>query len=1036
VAVLDSDLDQGPLAPRRDLATKTTLGFEGYQPYGKWDVNAYRAGIGSDTTTTPTGQIAPVARGEPVDKRTALRDFTRRENETQSHIAKQIGPDAWFSLPEGTQAALTSLAYNYGSLDRLPSVLAAARSGSPERVAQAIAARAGDNQGVNANRRMQEAQLALRPDAPNAPAPAKAEGGMGFSLAKIGLSPAAAQPPKTEEPKPAEGKPAGASTTGFSLQALGLAPAAPPAQGAKPGETKPTEGEKDTLWERLMGLATRGLPPEEAKTVREMIERSPTMQLAGMAAEVPALVTRAAGLLPNEYGGKQAVEATKALESVGPTESHVIGRVVAPLAVGGPLGGAMRAGAGLAGRALGFGAEAAEEAIPAAEAATTAAQKLPLGKAMLKHGIQIGEGGALYGLTQGGGTEEDYEKRLKDKAFEGVFGGVGGAALGAGGTVLWRGGAKALEAAGVLRSGSEEAAARKVAGGVTEKLDEAIKSRQADIAKADYWRDEGIKFSREQQDKLNRYAALREMLEERRTGVGGGTVPKEFSARREMVENMRALRAEAEAKGWTPEELNSRVVAEERRVTLAELAAERLAKEDLARSTASPQEVGGPLQEAASNIYEAGVAARVTEAGIPEVLEAAGREPRYTAHGVLDYVDEELPHINNPATRSALERFRRDAMGERLEGEAEEIPQMLPGETPSAAAARRAEAEAARGAAEQEPGKMSLDRLYSLRKDVSSALATKRMQLANGNQLSITPETAHHLGKMLERVDAEIEAQAPELAEANARFAELSRPLDEFRTSMHDVIATDLFSRDFKMGEAEVVNKLLARAKSGAEPIVRLVQERPELREDLRRLFNYKLRDFAEDVGRYGRILKENENALRQSGLWDEFSGIVQQKIAAQRAMAQARAGYEAAERVHGERLGKEEQRGVFGLKSAQENIKAQEAIKAKSEKDIEAYKQAQANINSYLREANPEPEKAMREAGRFVDRMHSDKMIDDGQHKEFLEMIRDAEHQYQIKKDAKGLLTRVGNIVLVTMAASQLSRWGITHLRSLQIIR
>ena len=74
--------------------------------------------------------------------------------EFQAGAAAQVGA-AWQGLSDRAKASLTSVAYNYGSL---PSdVAAAGRSGNEGAVADAIRARSGNNGGVNAGRRNQEA---------------------------------------------------------------------------------------------------------------------------------------------------------------------------------------------------------------------------------------------------------------------------------------------------------------------------------------------------------------------------------------------------------------------------------------------------------------------------------------------------------------------------------------------------------------------------------------------------------------------------------------------------------------------------------------------------------------------------------------------------------------------------------------------------------------------------------------------------------------------------------------------------------------
>lgn len=142
--------------------------FESFSSKAYWDVNAYRTGFGSDTKTNADGSIEKVTKDTIVTLADAERDLSRRIQEFQSGIQKAIGIDTWRSLNEAQQAALTSIAYNYGSL---PSsiVKAIEGGGGPEKVATAIAALT-----ANPKRRKQEAESYLS--------------GSGISMADAGLT--------------------------------------------------------------------------------------------------------------------------------------------------------------------------------------------------------------------------------------------------------------------------------------------------------------------------------------------------------------------------------------------------------------------------------------------------------------------------------------------------------------------------------------------------------------------------------------------------------------------------------------------------------------------------------------------------------------------------------------------------------------------------------------------------------------------------------------------------------------------------------
>jgi GH24 family phage-related lysozyme (muramidase) len=146
-------------APTSDMTTSLIKQREGFIEKPKYDVNAYRAGYGSDTVTLPDGTVQKVTPGMRVSREDAERDLQRRiQTEFVPKAAAKVGEEVWSTLPENTRAALTSVAYNYGTV---PSrIVPAVQSGNPETIARAIESLAGDNKGINAGRRMQEANIA------------------------------------------------------------------------------------------------------------------------------------------------------------------------------------------------------------------------------------------------------------------------------------------------------------------------------------------------------------------------------------------------------------------------------------------------------------------------------------------------------------------------------------------------------------------------------------------------------------------------------------------------------------------------------------------------------------------------------------------------------------------------------------------------------------------------------------------------------------------------------------------------------------
>ena len=120
-----------------DLASNLLRRFEGFRETPYYDVNAYRTGYGSDTITQADGKVIKVQPGMQITKEDAERDLSRRLNtEFIPKATMQVGAENWTALPAPAQAALASVAYNYGSLPS--SVVAAVKTGDVNAIADAV----------------------------------------------------------------------------------------------------------------------------------------------------------------------------------------------------------------------------------------------------------------------------------------------------------------------------------------------------------------------------------------------------------------------------------------------------------------------------------------------------------------------------------------------------------------------------------------------------------------------------------------------------------------------------------------------------------------------------------------------------------------------------------------------------------------------------------------------------------------------------------------------------------------------------------
>ena len=145
-----------------DLATDLIKRKEGFISKPKWDVNALRAGYGSDTVTRADGTVERIRPGMNISRADAERDLQRRIPEFQQRgIIQHVGQDAWNRLDNPSKAALTSLAYNYGSISRLPALKNAIISGDRREIASAVNSYGSHNRGINAKRRAEEANIIM-----------------------------------------------------------------------------------------------------------------------------------------------------------------------------------------------------------------------------------------------------------------------------------------------------------------------------------------------------------------------------------------------------------------------------------------------------------------------------------------------------------------------------------------------------------------------------------------------------------------------------------------------------------------------------------------------------------------------------------------------------------------------------------------------------------------------------------------------------------------------------------------------------------
>ena len=825
-------------------ATSMIAHFEGFREAPYWDVNHYRVGYGSDTITHADGRVEPVTAFTRVTQEDAQRDLQRRVGIYQNTIQRTVGPEAWARLSPQAQASITSVAYNYGHVPA--PVLAAAQSGDPQKIAASIAGLAGANDGVNAKRRQQEA---------------------GAVLGTFGLSgPVAAHGAAQNYAMPA-------GTEGAPYQPQIGQPDAP--QAAAPEQKKfdwdsiAKGPEKKFDWDSIaVADGAKKVNEEVGAEGKGFLGRTYDKLMGGadvaaraIGSSVPfndRLVAAEKTYLPNAIGGNdksysENLDAERAANEQA-TREH-------PFAMG--------TGMALGGLATGLGVERA-----GAEALSAAANPISQG---FKTGLA---GGSVLGLS----NAPDWTKPGDTLAHEALGAGAG-ATLGVLPGVASEGaryGGKVLDHFGLASSGEAGEAQRALRGTLAGRTQEAAEQHGAEAEALKTQEAGKAAEAAKHEAELARIEKARDELSQRDTkratrdtaGVEDPKNPKSHTAIREAVaeetrKSVRETEKAAREAGMGVEEAKAFSLRKEGERLEAEQAAADIAERHAARPGRSDVELGKDIQKTANEIYERRVAQRSQESGLGSVLKEQGQRPVSTA-ALVKYIDEAMPNLANSGAESTLNWIRSKALTRSTEtvGEGEAAKQV-----------------------EKVAESIPLEKAESLRKSISTALRTKQMAVDN-NQTADASEAAHHLRQLYRDLRGAAGEASPDYKTAMRKFVELSRPLDLFerKGALAATTKADPLSQEYNMLAGNVAANVLNKTKAGAPAIETLVKENPGLQDGLREYFNQASNGKLTEA-----FLEKNEQALRQSGLYDEFAGLVGEGDAAKAGVALAKGEEKAA---------------------------------------------------------------------------------------------------------------------------------------------
>lgn len=334
------------------------------------------------------------------------------------------------------------------------------------------------------------------------------------------------------------------------------------------------------------------------------------------------------------------------------------------------------------------------------------------------------------------------------------------------------------------------------------------------------------------------------------------------------------------SKAQTAEQAAQRMATTaQRELQQTEAAMTALEQRMSSRPGITADEFGRDLQRTTQKLADDAIKARKQAAGYEQVFERAGNTPTIDTSGVKDSITKTLKQTRNPTLQNILSEINSQiTTGAKLDPTTGEF---LGGEA-----------------------KLSLRSLDSLKGYLDSVIQGRVDKYGK-----LDKEIVNAIQNVKNQLMMKAKSTHPDYGDAMNRFREMSRPLDivERRGALKPVIDEDPVSTAYRMTEAEVTGYIIRKANAGNPVFSRLLQVRPDLQESARLYFTKDLfgKEAAPTSKSFENWLTTNERALRQTGLYDQFSSLKKDQSSAQAAIDVAKGKVSAAE----ERLGKAAER-------------------------------------------------------------------------------------------------------------------------------
>ncbi|MDE2097083.1 MAG: hypothetical protein KGL39_07540 [Patescibacteria group bacterium] len=373
--------------------------------------------------------------------------------------------------------------------------------------------------------------------------------------------------------------------------------------------------------------------------------------------------------------------------------------------------------------------------------------------------------------------------------------------------------------------------------------------------------EEQAKAAADYQKKLDAiYRAQRELATqpitaEARANQAALRTPQFFAERQRVLEELRAreraLEEDYRQAGFSAQDAKKMVEEKDAKISDGENVVADLERQMLAQPRISADEFGAKIRQATKALDEKYRTIRATQSGFGKAIDDAQGYLRVNTAPIQASIDKQLKGIRNPSLERALTHIKELLKTGDKDG-------------------------------------LSIRSADSLRGYLDSIINSRMM-----GDAKVDKETVYFIRKIKkDLVKSATEAWQP-YREALGRWRTLSRPLDivERNGALKKVVDADPLSTDYNLTEAQIVGDVIKSAKQGNPVFTRLIEESPELRDAARLYFTENLfgKDVAPTLAGFRTWLKDNERALRQTGLYDEFKDMKSARESAARAVEDAK---------------------------------------------------------------------------------------------------------------------------------------------------